>query len=259
MSIAEYVTLYGKTKLMMLPVVGLERGGKAPAIASWQSKASADSRAVLGSFGGLSCQNIGIATGVLSSLAVLDVDPRHGGDVSLTELEREFGRLPDTPIVHTGGGGEHYYFRASGPMRSRTGIRPGLDFKADGGFVVAPPSLHASGGRYEWDGVLNLETVSLAPLPPWLFALVASHPTASSGERLRTVGELATALVEGKRNNALTSVAGHLLRRYVEPGLVLELLHAANVAYGHPPLPREEVDRIAESVARMELIRRERR
>lgn len=240
-----------------LPTDG--RGGKMPLRHGWQESATCDPDAMrtwsqeFGDF------NVGLVTGSRSGIVVLDIDPRHGGDVSLKELEREFGRLPDTPIVHTGGGGEHLYFRMSGPMRSRTGICNGLDFKADGGFVVAPPSLHASGVRYEWDGVLNLETVPLAPLPTWLLALVASPPNSRPGERRRTGTALVTALVEGQRNNVLTSVAGHLLRRYVDPGLVLELLHAANQAYGQPPVPRDEVDRIIESVARMERRRREQR
>ena len=54
--------------------------------------------------------NIGIATGAVSNLYVLDVDPRHGGIDSLAKLEQENGALPATWVVDTGGGGSHYLF-----------------------------------------------------------------------------------------------------------------------------------------------------
>lgn len=98
--------------------------------------------------------NIGLATGRDlpggGFLAVLDIDPRNDGDASLEELERKHGPLPDTHQVRTGGGGWHYYFTSPEPVRTRPNLAPGVDLKAIGGYVVAPPSLHASGARYEW-------------------------------------------------------------------------------------------------------------
>ena len=85
--------------------------------------------------------NVGIATGARSGLVVLDVDPRHGGDEQLAAFEAEHGKLPETAAVVTGGGGAHYYFNhPGGDIRSRK-LSPGLELKADGTFVVAPPSL----------------------------------------------------------------------------------------------------------------------
>ena len=97
--------------------------------------------------------NIGIATGTLSGLVVIDIDPRHGGGESWRDLVAELGLSDlDTPQVITGGGGMHYYFQyPSGHVPSRANIRPGVDVRAAGGYVIAPPSLHASGGRYEWE------------------------------------------------------------------------------------------------------------
>ena len=95
--------------------------------------------------------NVGIATGSVSGIAVLDIDPRHDGDDSLALLEREHGRLPDTVVVSTGGGGKHLYFkRPGGRAPNRTNLLPGIDVRGDGGFVVAPPSRHVSGGSYQW-------------------------------------------------------------------------------------------------------------
>jgi putative DNA primase/helicase len=96
--------------------------------------------------------NIGIATGTTSKLVVLDIDPRNGGDESLRQLEEECGALPNCPTVLTGGGGKHFYFRLpSGvAVKSKRGLRPGIDVCAEGSYVVAVGSTHKSGGGYSW-------------------------------------------------------------------------------------------------------------
>src|SRR5262245_11530662 len=80
--------------------------------------------------------NIGIA---LNDYVVIDVDPRHGGDNSLAELEAKHGPLPKTRKARTGGGGEHIYFRLPRGVAvkndNRGGLAPGLDVKAKGGYV----------------------------------------------------------------------------------------------------------------------------
>lgn len=94
--------------------------------------------------------NIGIATGGRSGLVVLDMDPRHGGEASLAAFEAEHGPLPATLTVATGGGGQHLCFAAPAgeTIASRAGLLPGLDVRADGGYVVAAPSNHISGNFY---------------------------------------------------------------------------------------------------------------
>ena len=58
--------------------------------------------------------NLGIATGGPTNLVVIDIDPRHGGDRSLSDLERQHGRLPRTYTVKTGSGGSHLYLSTEG-------------------------------------------------------------------------------------------------------------------------------------------------
>jgi hypothetical protein len=113
--------------------------------------------------------NVGIVTGALSGLVVLDVDPRHGGKESLRKLEREHGALPRTIEAITGGGGRHVYFSHPGRVtRNRTNIEPGIDLRGDGGCIVAPPSIHPSGKRYRWKKDHAPGELELAPLPDWL-------------------------------------------------------------------------------------------
>src|SRR5207248_3906466 len=96
--------------------------------------------------------NVGVRTGAVSGLVVIDVDARHGGAASLGHLLRRFGALPPGPRVRTGGG-MHLYFRHPGEsIANDVGRRlgPGIDVRGDGGYVIAPPSRHASGARYAW-------------------------------------------------------------------------------------------------------------
>ena len=98
--------------------------------------------------------NIGIRTGQVSGIVVLDIDAAKGGLESWAELQDLHGRV-DTLLCRTGGGGMHLYFQAPPDMQLKSGsgeIAPGIDTRAEGGYVVAPPSLHISGQRYQWEG-----------------------------------------------------------------------------------------------------------
>ena len=146
------------------PRAECESQGKHPRVMHWLSKATNNADEIRRWWDMWPNANVGLLTG--GGLIVLDVDPRNGGDVSLAELEVEFGEIVRTPTVRTGGGGCHVYF--AGDLPARNGFRPGLDLKSRGGFVVAPPSLHISGQRYEWtDAVEDLQQV-----PEWLLEVV---------------------------------------------------------------------------------------
>jgi hypothetical protein len=93
--------------------------------------------------------NIGVVTGEISNLIVLDINPKHGGDASLERLQQRFGSLSATVEAVTGGGGRHLYFAHPGGLtRNRAGLVQGIDLRGDGGYVVAPPSIHPSGRPY---------------------------------------------------------------------------------------------------------------
>lgn len=96
--------------------------------------------------------NVGIATGERSGIFVLDADAKNGGPESLAALECQHGALPWSARVRTGSGGLHVYLEYPGRhLANRAGkMAPGLDVRCCGGFVVAPPSRHASGGAYSW-------------------------------------------------------------------------------------------------------------
>ena len=110
---------------------------------------------------------------------MLDIDGDDGA-ASLRELEREHGKLPATWISSTARGW-HFWFKYTGPIPSSTGrIGPGLDVKADGGYVIAPPSIHPSGRAYAW--VVPPEGEP-AEAPDWLVTRARKRPEPSISER----------------------------------------------------------------------------
>lgn len=138
--------------------------GKHPLETGWQDTSPELTR--WWGLGGL--WNIGIATGAASRIVVLDIDPRHGGDETLTKLEQKHGELPPTWRFLTGGGGEHILFRHPGGYvpNSANWLGQGIDVRGDGGFIVAPPSQHVSGRRYEIS--VHPDDTPLAPMPGWV-------------------------------------------------------------------------------------------
>ena len=153
--------------------------GKHPRLDDWPNAASTDPAQIRAWWQQWPTANVGILTGARSGLAVLDVDPRHGGAVALEELLAQHGPLPETPLVLTGGGGQHYYFRLEADL---PGCKPapGLDLQLSGQQVAAPPSLHPSGQHYTWEASSDLAEVPLAPLPAWLQAMAEAKATAST-------------------------------------------------------------------------------
>ena len=201
--------------------------------------------------------NIGIATG---SIVVLHVDPRHGGDSSLTDLELSNGAMPHTWRVLTGGGGEHIYFKSSPNHQignSVGKIGPGLDIRGINGYVVAPPSRHLTGQRYAWSVDHHPDETYIADIPQWVEnALIEStaKQRINCSENHNIIPEFVT---EGSRNSKLTSIIGHLLRRYVDPILAFELVKAWNKTQCLPPLSDDELMKTVNSIAKLELQRRE--
>jgi predicted P-loop ATPase len=210
--------------------------------------------------------NVGVATGAGSGLVVIDLDvkpalddrPALDGVAELVRLEAAHGALPDTLRSRTGRGGLHLFFaypEGVEKIKSSAGeVAPGIDVRADGGYVVVPPSNHESGRPYRW---LNPDVRQLAELPPWLLERVSARRTQKKADPGAAAAPQTRDLPEGKRNAGLTATAGRLRRA----GLPVEAIAAALKVENHqrcrPPLDDAEVERIAASVARYEPAPRE--
>jgi len=181
---------------------------------------------------------VGIVTGPVSGILVLDVDGSEGQQ----ELKKH--GHPVTPMVRTASGGLHLYFKHP-DKEVRTGIRvaPGLDVKANGGFVVAPPSIGPTGEAYTW--IVDPDEAEPAEVPDWLMRII-ERPRHREGAS-RPVGEQ---IPSGQRNEELTSLAGTMRRRGMDAAEILAALKATNERRCQPPLELEELEKIAESVSR---------
>jgi hypothetical protein len=201
--------------------------------------------------------NVGIVTGEVSNLVVLDVDPKHGGDDTLSRLERRYRPLPLTVEARTGGGGRHFYFTHPGFLiRNRAGLAQGIDLRGDGGYIVAPPSIHPSGGRYEWAPGRSPEEIEPAPMPRWLTApLHGARVGRALADWRRLVRE---GVAEGQRNSTIASLTGHLFWHNVDVGVALELMLAWNRMRCRPPLDDAEVAAVVASIARLHEAEKER-
>lgn len=189
--------------------------------------------------------NVGIRTGSAAGIFVLDIDADHGGELSLARLVRRHGALPATLTSRTGGGGRHIFFAwpAIDLRNSASRLGDGIDIRAEGGYIVAPPS-RTTKGPYQW---LNPGTPT-APAPPWLLTLLRKPPTAItvtvprsaatriSGDILRDKAAQVRAATPRMRNHTLNAVAYSLGRlvgaRILDEAEVIAELTAAALAAG---------------------------
>jgi hypothetical protein len=156
-----------------LAVFPVRPGTKIPALCDWQGRATTSPTEAQALFGGHPGCNVGVVTGARSGVFVLDVDRKAvDGLATLAELQQRHGQLPATWRTETPSGGLHEWFAYPENRRisNRAGFAPGLDIRASGGFVVAPPSVVA-GRPYRWAMPPDRET--LAEAPQWLLDLAA--------------------------------------------------------------------------------------
>jgi len=147
---------------------------KHPSIDNWVEAGTTDAATIRQWWQRTPQANVGICTGVKSGIVVLDIDPRHGGNTNLEELIQTYEVLPETPMVLTGGGGQHYYFACSEALPACQ-LAPGIDFQSERRMVVAPPSVHASGRTYLFELSADIQDMSPAQLSPWMRALALDH------------------------------------------------------------------------------------
>lgn len=235
---------YAEEGLSVFPV---EPRGKRPLIKDNLARATSDRDQIREWWEQWPDANIGLVAG--DGLAVLDVDKKAGGEATLNRFVKEAAEPSNfTKIIRTGGGGFHFYFRddPEAPLPQSAGkLGPGLDIRAGGkGYVVAPPSVHPSGKKYE----LHNGSV-MAEVWPWLRE--KAFESAASSEYKTAVKE-GKKIEEGARNDALASLAGRLRRQGIDPSAIEAALLIENSKRCEPPLPDEEVQKIARSVSRYE-------
>jgi len=153
--------------------------------------------------------NIGLACGP-SKIAVIDLDVKEEGPENWAELASTKGIDDNTVTCLTGGGGQHLYYRMPQDIKISCSIRklgPGIDVRAEGGYVVVPPSIHPNGNSYFWEVDHSPDNCDILPLPQPIIKLLEDKKQLPV---LTTSGEK---IAEGKRNDYLASLAGSMRRR----------------------------------------------
>lgn len=203
--------------------------------------------------------NIGIATGAASGIIVIDVDGP-AGDAALAAL----CPMPATPTSLTSSG-RHLVFRRDdfACRNSAKRLGPDLDVRGDGGYIVAPPSLHRSGHVYRWadglspwdvepaqmpeplhDRLQELEQQRLAPEPAPAVWRLPAPPVTDERKQLRAYRYLAKIGThgEGSRNHAAFQAAAFLTRDLALPMATARAYLAEWNALNLPPLSTPELD-----------------
>ena len=190
--------------------------------------------------------NIGLVTGPASGLLVLDFDGPQG-EQSRADLVSRYGPLPATTRVTTGKG-FHLYFKypIGRTLRNSQGkIAPGIDVRADGGYVVGPDSVHISGTVY----TASNPTLQRATLPDAWVNLLESPPAPQASTTAAASGTTASESIgKGKRTNRLVSLTGSMHKRGMTLGAIEAALLEENRAKNSPPLPEAKVRAIAHDI-----------
>lgn len=217
------------------PVIPLQPKDKKPAIKTWkefQERLPSDRELV--TWFKNKDNNLGIVTGEISGIAVVDLDSEEA-----EEWAREHG-LKETPASKTGRGKHAFCIHKDGigNFQKKSGL-PDIDLRAEGGYAVAPPSVHSTGIRYEWVNGCSLDDLPLADLPEFILA--------NTTRKKASIKKLLSGVVEGSRNESLTRLTGHWLGKGCNASQCLEKALAWNNK-NTPPLEHEEVERTVQSI-----------
>jgi len=242
--------------------------GKEPAIKDNLRCAAIDPLIIEKWWGAEGRWNVAIATGRASGVWVLDIDGEEG-EQTLVRLIAEHEGLPPTIEVSTGKGRHLYWAWPSGVEIRNAQHRddlPSLDWRGEGGYVLAPPSIHPSGRVYAWS---SNGVNAFASAPQWLIEIVTGRsPKRSNGgpddeaeAPAPTPPEAWARLMDqthegSHRASAIARFSGMLLRKYLDPGVAFRLAKWLDDRCCYPPLGHNETLRIFLDIAEREADRR---
>ncbi len=210
--------------------------------------------------------NVGIITGAVSKIIAVDVDSVEGVDFLIGKLGENPG-LSGEPnfqtVANKTGRGYHATYRHPGfSVKNSAGkISVGIDIRGDGGYIVAPPSIHANGRTYQWLEGLSIDEVQVALPPPWLLEFLSGQTVSEGSENNQTPSKsksgsvlkgIPSVIADGTRNSTLTKEAGRLFGKGLRPDKVQATLMGINIKNCKPQLSEGEIARIVKSIGHRE-------
>ena len=237
MTVNEQAAEYVDNGWSVLPVRPDE---KRPYMTNWlqYTKTRAPKAMVEAWFNNLTGAGVGVVTGKISNMVVLDVEK--SCPYPIEELLKKY---PTQMIARSGGGGWHLFYQYpvnQSRVSNRVRIFDGADLRADGGFIVLPPTMHQSGNRYEW-----VKRGPLGAFPVALLDLQAQPKVQGEG----WITEVLRGVSEGGRNDACARLAGYFFKKGMNADIVEALLMDWNER-NEPPLPVTEVRTTIKSIER---------
>lgn len=239
MTLKEYALYYAKMGLAVFPLVPR---GKKPATVNGCKAATMDPVQIAAWWDSTPDFNIGIATGSVSGgLVVIDLDRDEDKGIDgyevLKNWQRENGELPETSMSITGRGGYHYFYKDAAQWKNKVGLYEGVDIRGEGGYVVAPPSIHPNGRCYEWEqeplvyGFAEVDSlVSGFLIPPVL---------AGEGSAF----QMSEQIPEGQRTSTMVRLVGSLRAKGLDNEAIKAAVQAENEKKCVPPLTFQELEK----------------
>lgn len=239
---------------------------------NWKALATSDESIIRGWWEKHPNANIAIACGHMTKggkfITVVDMDNKPDKGVNGFRALHEWQKmnntpLPDTLSARSGSGGLHYYFYADKAYKNGVDVlndSSGVDSRSEGGYIIAPPSVHKCGKHYEWESGFDISRI--ADGGPVLDKLLTecetketdppitpnSTPLTITGDIIDTIAaKLGLDFGEGGRNEAIHKLASSLQARGYSDRAIFDLCARANDERCTPPLPDKEVQTAIES------------
>ncbi len=196
--------------------------------------------------------NVGIACGQ-KSFDVVDIDGQKGEEALINWLNEkgifDEGKADlNSTLISFTAKGKHLCFQHTGKLKNLVRAAEDIDIRTDGGYIVAPPSLHRETGKiYAWGQGHSPDDISPAPFPDWLLQYLQSGNSKGGSSSLFSEEEIK--VKEGERNQTLFRQAASARSRGLGKPAIVAMLQAVNATQCEPPLAPDEVERIASSAA----------
>ena len=221
-----------------MAVIPLRPRSKSPLTRHAHKDATTDANTIAAWFEERPDANIGIATGKVSGVVVIDVDGEEGAK-TLAEHERKHGPLPKTLTAATARG-KHLYFEypAGRIIPTSKKLGPGIDVKSCGGYVLAPPSVHPYGPVYKWSDA----DAEIQPLPAWMLATLTA-----TGEK-KVSKDDGKKVSKGDRQDALRKFACEVMNEGAGREELRDAVHLYNQEKCRPAKSKKQVDELVDWV-----------
>ena len=240
---------------------------KKPAVAGWtqfQKRLPTDAE-VRGWFSQNPDANIGIITGKISNLCVFDLD----SDDAQKYADGK-GGFPLTVKALSSKGPHYYMTYPDFEVRLSANSNLKIDIRAEGGYIVAPPSIHGSGVAYTWDEGLSLLNFNTTTCTPWMIDFLKEVSKKDAPEKKVSKNKktavattttpaknyyaelLKNGCSEGSRNDSSMRLVGHLFGKGLDAEEVWELIKDWNHSKNNPPLEESKLREMVTSIKKHE-------